>query len=177
MKKIEYEVKILDINKDNIINKFNSLDIKYLWKSNFRRYVYDFNPIDKNKWIRLRTNWKKTFLTIKEIKDESIEWTHEIETEVFDFDIMNSILEELWYKAKSYQENLRESYIYKNVEIEIDTWPKIPSYIEIVGDSKKEVLTVINDLWFKESDTTCINTTKVYSLYWIDLKKIKYLTF
>ncbi len=175
--KIEYEVKILKFNKDNIISKFDSLGVKYLWKFNFRRYVYDFNPIDKNKWIRLRTDWVKTFLTIKETKDESIEWMHEIETEILNFDIMNSILEELWYKAKSYQENLRESYIYKNIQIEIDSWPKIPSYIEIEGDSKDEVLKMVNDLWFKESDTTCINTTKIYLLHWIDLKTIKYLTF
>lgn len=34
-----------------------------------RRYTYDFNPVQSNKWIRLRTNGSKTLLTIKEVND------------------------------------------------------------------------------------------------------------
>ncbi len=174
---IEYEVKILDINIDEIKNKLILLWAELLWEKNQKRYVYDFNPIDPNKWIRLRQKWNKTELTIKEITDDSITWTKEIETSVGDFNTTNSMLEELWYKAKAYQENKRISYKLDWVEIELDFWPKIPVYMEIEGKNEKEVEKIVKKLWFKMSDTTSINTTKVYAKYGINLNKIKDLRF
>lgn len=175
--KIEYEVKILDINIDNIKDKLNLLWAECLWEDIQKRYVYDFNPIDPNKWVRLRQKWTKSTLTVKEILDDSITWTKEIETTVWDFDDTNKILEELWYKAKAYQENKRISYKLDWVEVELDFWPKIPPYMEIEWQNEQEVENIVNKLWFKMENTTSINTTKVYKKYWIDLDSIEYLKF
>ncbi len=174
---IEYEVKILDINVDEIREKLKEIGAEYLWEKMQKRYVYDFNPVNPNKWIRLRQKWDKVELTIKEIIDDTITWTREIETSVGDFEVANSMLEELWYKAKAYQENKRISYKLDWVEIELDFWPKIPVYMEIEWKNEKEVEKIVNKLWYKISDTTSINTTKVYEKYWINLAKIKDLRF
>lgn len=175
--KIEYEVKILDINVDEIKNKLILLWAEFIWEKNQKRYVYDFNPVNPNKWIRLRQKWEKVELTIKEITDDSITWTKEIETSVGDFETTNSMLEELWYKAKAYQENNRISYKLDWVEIELDFWPLIPVYMEIEWKNEEEVKNTVEKLWYKMSDTTSINTNKVYDKYWIDLSKIKNLRF
>ncbi len=175
--KTEYEVKILDINLDEIKNKLHKLWARFLWENMQKRYVYDFNPVNPNKWVRLRQKWEKVELTIKEILNDSITWTKEIETSVGDFETTNLILEELWYKAKAYQENKRISYKLDWVEIELDFWPQIPVYMEIEWKNEKEVEKIVNKLWYKMSDTTSINTTKVYKKYWIDLAKIKDLKF
>jgi len=174
---IEYEVKILDIDVDNIEKKLLDLWAKFLGEKFQKRYVYDFNPINPNKWIRLRQKWDKVELTVKEILDDSITWTREIETTVGDFETTNLLLNELWYKAKAYQENKRRSYILDWVEIEIDFWPLIPVYMEIEGKNEKEVEQIVKKLGYSMSDTTSINTTKVYDKYWINLSEIKELKF
>ena len=71
MSNIEFETKILNINEEKIKAILNDLWAVYIWTKNFRRYTYDFSPIDLNKWIRLRTDWNNTTLTIKEIKNDS----------------------------------------------------------------------------------------------------------
>ena len=50
-----------------------------------KRYVYDFNPKNPNKWIRLRTNGTKTTLTIKNVETSKIDGTRELEVVVDDF--------------------------------------------------------------------------------------------
>lgn len=59
--------------------------------------------------------------------------TQEHEVVVSDFEKMNDILEKLGYKHRNYQENKRIRYILDEVEIDIDTWPLIPTYAEIEG--------------------------------------------
>ena len=177
MIKIELEVKILDINEWDIKRKLSELGAKKLGGSNFRRYVYDFSPVDMNKWIRLRTDGNKSSLTIKEILSDDIDGTKESEIEVSSFDTTHNMLEELWYQHKSYQENKRESYILDDVNIEIDSWPMIPTYLEIEWNSEKSILDIVIKLWYNINDVTSINTKKVYSHYWINLEEHKNLTF
>jgi len=173
----EFEVKILDINLHDIQNKLKLLNTDYIWEKYQKRLVYDFNPAHPWKWIRLRQKWDKVELTIKEIIDDSITWTKELEIWVSDFETTNLILEKLGYKAKAFQENKRISYKLDWVEIEIDSWPLIPTYLEIEWKSELEVKKIVEKLWYKISDTTSINTTKVYKKYWIDIEKIKELKF
>ena len=175
--KTEYEVKILEINLKDITKKLKDLGAEYLWENMQKRYVYDFNPVNPNKWIRLRQKWEKVELTVKEITDDSITWTKEVETSVGDFETTNSILKELWYISKAYQENKRISYKLDWVEIEIDFWPLIPVYMEIEWQNEKEVEDIVRKLWYSMEDTTSINTTKVYDKYWIKLNNIKDLKF
>lgn len=95
-----------------------------------KRYVYDFNPVNPKKWIRLRTNGVKNTITVKEIIDNQvIDGTNELEVEVSDFNIANLILKELGYVPRNYQENYRIIYNLNGVQISIDTWPKIPTYV------------------------------------------------
>jgi adenylate cyclase class IV len=77
--KTEYEIRVLEINKDNIISKLENLGAVKKGEFNQRRYVYDLRPIEKGKWIRLRTNGKKTTLTYKDIVSNTIDGTKEVE--------------------------------------------------------------------------------------------------
>jgi len=130
MNNIEYELRVLEINKDEIINKLNELNATLVEDSFQRRYVYDFNPINPNKWIRLRTNGTTTTLTIKDVTEKSVDGTKELEIVVDDFDKTNDILHELGYNSKGLQENKRIKYDLNGVEVDIDTWPLIPTYLK-----------------------------------------------
>ena len=175
----EREVTILNIDEKGFVSKLlNNGAVK---KDEFlqRRYTYDFNPILPNKWIRLRTNGKKTTLTIKEIKDKTaIDGTMELETVVGDFDVMNDILKELGYRYRNYQENYRIIYSLDDVEISIDSWPLIPTYVEIEGKTNEDVVMALEKLGYTLDDATTLDVTSIYNeIYGIDLLKIKELKF
>ena len=175
----EREVTILNIDEKDFVRKL--LNYGAVKKEEFlqRRYTYDFNPILPNKWIRLRTNGKKTTLTIKEIKDKTaIDGTMELETVVGDFDVMNDILKELGYSYRNYQENYRIIYLMDNVEISIDSWPLIPTYAEIEGKINEDVVMALEKLGYTLKDATTLDVTSIYNeIYGIDLLKIKELKF
>ncbi len=173
----EFEVKILDVNVDEIKTKLNSLGAKFIKEKFQRRLTYDFTPIKEGSWVRLRTDGKKTTLCIKEIHNDLIDGTKELEIVVDDFEKTNLILEKLGYSHKAYQENKRISYTLDDVEIEIDFWPKIPPYVEIEGKSVEEVEKMVKKLGFQMSQTTSLNTESIYSIYCIDERKIKELKF
>ncbi len=175
----ENEVTILEIDETHFINKL--LNVGAIKQGEFlqRRYVYDFNPINPNKWIRLRTNGNKTTLTIKEIKDKhAIDGTEELEVTVDDFDNTNIILNQLGYIARNYQENYRKLFLLDNVEISIDSWPLIPTYAEIEGKNNKDVINTLNKIGYSLSDATTLDVESIYrEIYGINIKEIKELKF
>ena len=165
----EYEVRVLEIDKNDIIKKLKNIGAKFQWDQIQRRYVYDFIPKIEGKWIRLRTNGIKTTLTIKDIVSSEIDGTRELEVEVDDFDNTNRILNELGYEAKGYQENRRSQYILDDVEIDIDDWPYLPTYLEIEGPSEERIYEVLNLLGYTKDDTTTRDVEGIYLDYGYDL--------
>lgn len=176
---IEYECTILEIDKEKFIEKIEKLGAKKIGDFYQKRYVYDFNPVDPNKWIRLRNNGKKTTLTIKNIVDKNkIGGTEELEIEVSDFESTNKILETLGYKSRNYQENKRVTYELDNVEIDIDSWPMIPTYVELEGKDEQSVINLIKKLEIEDKNITNYDVVSIYKeIYGIDILGIKDLRF
>jgi adenylate cyclase class 2 len=175
--KTEFEVKILEIDVNQIVKKLDKLGAKKIVERKMKRFVYDMVPKKENCWVRLRFDGIKTTLTIKEIHSNKIDGTKELEIVVDDFDTTNLILQKLGYRYKGYQENKRISYKLDDVEIEIDSWPKIPTYLEIEGKSIDAVQRMVKQLGFKISQTTSVSTTDVYKKYGIDIDSFKELKF
>ena len=174
----EIEVRILEINIDNIIDKLEKLGAKRVGDWNYRRYVYDVKPKEEGKWIRLRTNGDSTTLTYKNIIDNSINGTKEVEINVDSFDNTNEFLECIGFKSRSYQENKRVRYMLDDVEIDIDTWPMIPSYLEIEGDSEDDVMRIVNKLGLETSNLTSLSPQDIYiDIYGIDIRDMDVLKF
>lgn len=171
----EYEVRILEIDQDAVVKKLEELGAEFQWDHVQRRYVYDFIPKLDNKWIRLRTNGSKTTLTIKNVVSSEIDGTQELEIEVDDFEKCNLILEELGYQSKGYQENRRRQYNLNGVEIDIDSWPLIPTYLEIEGESEVVVYETLKTLGFDKGDVTTKDVQRIYLDYGYNLDDIKYL--
>ena len=181
--KTEYEIRILDVNKEEMIKKLEKLGATLKGEFEQKRYVYDLKPVEKDKWIRLRTNGNVTTLTYKNIVSNTIDGTKEVEFEVEDFNntfrwkLGNLILLKL-DKNRSYQENERIQYILSNVEIDIDSWPMIPTYMEIEGKSEEEIINMKKVLDIDEIKVTTLNCDDIYKqIYKIDISKIKELKF
>jgi adenylate cyclase class 2 len=174
---IEHEAKILDIDPDAMQRLILDKGGQKLGERFMRRYVYDITPGDQSKWIRLRDTGDETTLTVKQITSDAIDGTHEIEVGVDDFAATNALLNVLGFTAKSYQETKRTSFILDGAQVEIDTWPQIPPYLEIEAGSKDEVIRVAGLLGHTEADLTGENTIKIYARYGIDLNTIPELRF
>ena len=175
---IEIEERVLDINLEEVIKRLEVLNATKVGEWHQRRYVYDFDPKRENEWIRLRTTGEETTLTYKNIEKDSIDGTKELEIEVSDFEETNQLLNVLGYTAKGYQENKRIRYSLNGVEIDIDSWPLIPSYMEIEASSVEEVKKIEELLEIDKSKITVLNCQDIYKkIYGIDIGKIKELKF
>jgi len=177
MSRIEYEAKVLDIDVDKVARLIVDKGGMDLGEMLQRRYVYDIEPGDASRWMRLRDTGSQVTLTVKEIDSDAIGGTRETETQVGDFETTNALLGKLGHAPKAYQENRRHSFTLDGAQLEIDTWPRIPAYLEIEADSRAAVVRVAALLGYTEADLTGENTTKVYARHGIDLSTITELRF
>lgn len=174
---IEYEVRVLEINKEKLIKKLEELGAEFKGDNEQKRYVYDIIPKEDGKWIRLRTNGKITTLAYKNVVKTTIDGTKELEVEVSDFEKTNELLDYIGIKSKGYQENRRIQYILNGVEIDIDSWPMIPPYVEIEGKNEEEVVRILELLDLQNEKVTSLDVESIYKSYGIDLASIKVLKF
>ncbi len=139
---------------------------------------YGINP---NKWVRLRKTNDKTTLTVKHIlspeKNEKIQKLLETEIEVPSIEETNKLLEQLGFSFRNYQEKRRITYDLNGVEIDIDTWPLIPTYIEIEDDSEEKIKDTIKKLGLENKKIVSCGVEDVYKKYSIDLYKYRELKF
>ncbi len=179
MEKTEYEVRILNVDPQTFCAKLEALGAEKEDDYHYRRCIFHFRPDIPGKWIRLRTNGKKTTLNIKHIQENSISGTKEKEIVVSDFEMTKEIVSDLLgYGPDNDQENKRTRYHLDGVEIDIDTWPLIPSYVEIEGHSEEEVLATINKLGYTKEDCTTLDTQRIYQeIYEIDISTMPTLHF
>lgn len=176
--KIENEARVLKINIESILKKIKDMQLQFIAVKFQKRYVYDFIPSVKGKWIRLRTDGIKSSLTIKEIAHAGISGTRELEIEVSDFDKTNEILNKLGYFSRSYQENFRIEFKSEDGEFDIDFWPQIDPYFEIESDNEEKVKFLFSQFGYSIKDITSLNVDDVYrNIYGIELDKIKSLEF
>lgn len=174
---IEYEAKVLDIDPHELARTIMDKGGTARGETLQRRYVYDIGPADPSRWVRLRDTGGETTLAVKEIASDDIDGTRETEIAVSDFDAANTLLGKLGYHAKAYQENRRRSFLLDGAQLEIDSWPRIPPYLEIEASGRAEVIRVAALLGYTEDRLTGENTTKVYTRYGIDLSAITDLRF
>lgn len=176
--KTEYEVRMLNVDFEQMIKNVKELGAIKVGSYYQRRYVYDFIPPQKGRWIRLRSNGHETTLTIKEVKTSKIDGTKELEITVSDFMDTNEILKKLGYTPRTFQENFRVEYTLNGINFDFDKWPLIPPYMEIEGNSQEAVLSVMEKLGISNNRITTMDVDTVYKkVYGIELDSMKVLQF
>lgn len=170
MSHIEYELRVLEIDVTNLIKKIKALGGTLTGSYEFRRYVFETVPAVKGRWVRLRTDGHSTTLTVKQIDADTVDGTSEWETTVDDFDITLKMLQKMGLRAKGYQENKRTEYSLHGVTLALDTWPLIPSYLELEGRDGASISSVARKLGFMPSDLIADSPQKIYKKYGIDIQ-------
>lgn len=176
--KIEYEIRFLEIDKDKILKKLHELGATEVGDWLQIRKTYNFVTPRPNAWLRLRTNGIKTTLTVKEISSDKIDGTKESEVEVSDFAETDEILKKIGIAERNFQENRRHQFLYKGVEIDVDSWPLIPTYLEIEGQGEDIIKEVCKDLDLNYEKSTTMDVVDIYNkVYGIDILNMKELKF
>ena len=101
-----------------------------------------------------------------------------MEIEVSDFEETNRMLEELGYISHTYQENQRIRYMLDEVELDIDTWPYIPTYLEIEGKNENSVKETLGKLNLDKTKSTTLDVQGVFKeFYNIDIASVPVVKF
>ncbi|MET9377195.1 CYTH domain-containing protein [Streptomyces sp. NPDC002992] len=104
------------------------------------RKIFENDALDGGAWLRLRDEGTRSTLTLKQVTDATtIDGTTEIETEVTDLHAMADILRRLGLTEVRYQENYREEWRLGEVAFDFDTWPDLPTFLEIEGPDETSV--------------------------------------
>ena len=174
----EYEITVLDIDISEIEKKLESIGAIKQGEYFQKRNLYNFHEEYRGRFIRLRTSGEKTTLTIKDKSaKKEIGSVKELEIEVSSFEETNEILELLGYEHSTYQENKRIIYKLGHIEFDIDTWPMIPTYLEIEGKNKEDVEKMIKILDIDEEKLSLDKVSEIYKKYGIDIHQYKELKF
>lgn len=141
--KVEIEAKFLDIDVEKIRGKLKEIGaVQKHPERLMKRKNFDFSDfrLEKNGgWVRVRDEGDKITLSYKQLNERSLHGTKEVTVEIDNFDNTCLFLQAIGLKNYSYQETKRESWDFDGTEIEIDTWPWVPSFVEIEGKSEESV--------------------------------------
>lgn len=116
-------------------------------------------------WVRVRDEGGQVTLSYKQVVDRSLTGTKEITVVVDNFDTTCNFLSAIGFKAKSYQETKRESWTIGEVQIEIDTWPWMPSFLEIEAPNAEALWSVAKQLGLDRKDAVHGSVDIVYQRY------------
>lgn len=107
-----------------------------------------------------------------------IDGTEEIEFKVGNWDKAKLFLERLGFVAYREQEKKRHTFKLRNVTIDIDTWPSIPTYLELEGKNKSDIKNVAKLLQFDWSKAVFIDARRIIEdIYHVPVGKMKVFKF
>jgi adenylate cyclase class IV len=140
---IEYEVKFLDIDINNLKKKLKKLGAKQIHKKKlYNRVVFHYPDHNIKGYIRIRNEGGDITMTTKTYKDPK--FPEETEIKINDeFNNGVNFLKSLNLKQKAYHEQLREKWSLPSIkgihEITIDELPGLPPYCEIDAYDKNSL--------------------------------------
>ena len=178
----EIEVRFLEIDAQALKKKLNDLGAEDFGEDFLEEIIFYKNQEwwdYKRKFIRLRKTKEGSFLTFKHQEFDAADGTEEIEVGVSDFDKTVKIFERLGLgDFMRRQQKRRHKFKLDGVVVDIDDWPKVPTYVELEGDSEQSLKAAAAKLGLNWQDAV-FEPPRVLmeKRYNIPLAKLKWFTF
>lgn len=160
----EIEAKFLKVDKELLRQKLKSLGFVLKEPEHLMvRVTFSLPGVSMEiKWARVRKEYQKVTMALKEVTSQEIVGTKEVEVEVDDFERAVTFLKEIGLYQKAWQENKREKWEKDGVEVTIDTWPGLEPFCEIEGPDRDTVENIAGLLGFNMEDALFGSVAKVY---------------
>lgn len=172
----ELEIKLLEINKQKIERKLLSLNAQLLYDGLLRNAIFHVVTVNDYEYVRVRSDGTQTTITYKEVKKDGLT-SNEIEIETKSFDTSIELLTTIGLKKKRYDEKYRRRYKLNRVFFDFDTWPQIPTYLEIEAPTKYEIIEACQSVNLEFDNRFMGDTHDVFRYYGIDPDQIVDLSF
>ena len=166
----EIEAKFPGVDPDDIRTKLKALGATLVYPEVLmRRKNFDYPDarLDKiNGWIRVRDEGDKVTMSYKQLLDRTLHGTKEVSVVVNDFETTCHFLDSIGLESSAYQESKREKWLLKDNEVTIDTWPWVPSFVEIEGPSEEAVRSAAAALRFDWNQAMHGSVETVYQMHY-----------
>lgn len=182
---IEQEVKFLEVNPAEIRNKLLSIGAKHLPEEIQSYRIFDAadgSIIREHSLLRLRKEHGKVVLAFKKKNENegNLRRMEEIEIEVSDYDLSTQLLLELGFVLVREMEKKRESFEWKGIKVDVDTYPPqlgIPTFLEVEGNDITEMKNLIEKVGLNWDDGKSWSGLELMKHHGIQIEKIKSTTF
>lgn len=181
----EFEIKFLEVDVPELEKKLVKIGAKKVDEYDYTRVLMDY-PDGRMKgvhsWIRLRTDGKETTLTYKQrlgvkSNDSSDDGMKEIEIVVESYDNTLELLKAIGLVIIREEKNKRLRYEREDVVFDIDSWPFIPTYIEIESTTLTKAKEAARELDFNPEAGIVGTAGMVYKKYGFDKDEYSHITF
>jgi len=181
MSNVEIEVKFLEVDKTELIEKLLLLGAKDLgeekiWEEIFYDQAGEWKK--QNKFGRIRTTNKGSYFTYKHSRERTATGVTEIEFAITEPDKLRAFLETMGLVMNRNNEKLRHKFMLGEVTVDIDTWPKVPTYVELEGPSEEAIKAAAAKLGFDWSKGVFGTAAQVIEeVYKLPVTTYRYFTF
>jgi adenylate cyclase, class 2 len=178
----EIEARFLEINKEELIKKLRQLGAQDLGEDFLRETIFYDRAgswVHERKLIRIRTNSKNSIVSYKHHENHAIDGTKEVEFYTSEPEKVKQFLLELGFlEAMRQQEKYRHTFQLDDVTVDIDTWPQIPTYVELEGSSEVALHDAAEKLGLDWGKAVFEDARQVIEKYYhIPVSSLKYFTF
>jgi adenylate cyclase class 2 len=176
----EIETKVLEVNGDEIAEKLKSLGAKEVqntrltvdWYSN-KETTSDNHPwylrVRKTTDGKSEISWKSLPTIVGNTRQSK-----EVNLNISDFENGKHFLEAIGLVNYAHQEKDRHSFTFKDWNFDIDTYPKMPTYLEIEGKSVEHIKEAMDLLSLQNYESISEGERKLieqkYKLNWSDMR-------
>lgn len=174
--KQEYEIRFLDINLLDFEKTLRSVGLVPAFDTLFRITIFHSLSGNDREYVRVRDEGNCITVTHKRTFEGSVV-AYEREILVDSYEGTIALLEGIGLKHKRTEEKHRKRYKYKDAVIDIDTWPGIPTYIEIETSDESSLIDICNELGFSMSSGFRGDAHDVFRHYGIEPTEIPLMIF
>ncbi len=181
MENREIEVKFLEIDKSALIGKLKAFGAEDFGEDLLVQQIFRDkagNWKNEGKFGRIRKTSKGIFFTYKHVESRTATGTVEIEFEINQPDKLKAFLEAIGLNMDHESEKKRHKYKLDGVIVDIDTWPKVPTYLELEGPSEEAIKNLAAKLGFDWSKGLFGTSDMIIAEnYGINVRDLRYFTF
>lgn len=124
-------------------------------------YDQDLKWRDEHKFVRLRKSGDAVTMTYKHNTGQTIDSMKEIEVQINDFSGGIQIIEATGLQIVRRQQKRRHTFILGDVTLDFDTWPGLPTYLELEGPNEKSLQEAASSLGLDWKDVVTLDARSV----------------